>query len=135
MSNETWQEPRQGPGFGPGSRITQFRSGVSGNPMGERTRRLKLQHKIAEFAAPYGGVAALGPDELELVRQAALLTIRRVSDAEQQVRVANALRSIFELLAERHRKPRPIPSVAEGTESDVIAAALRQLRQGSDKAD
>ena len=105
----------------------RYRPGESGNPAGYVTRRLKLERKIAELAVPYG---ALAPDETELIRQAALLTMRKVHDADQQVRVANALRSIFELLAERRSKPRPLPLVDDINDDDVIAAALRQLKQG-----
>ena len=114
---------------GVGSQATQFRPGVSGNPAGSKFRRLNLQGKIDAFAAPYGGVVALAPDELELVRQAALLATRRVSDAEQQVRVANALRSIFELLSSRHRgKSSSEYLTADSVGSDVGAAALRQIK-------
>ena len=88
-----------------------------------------MERKIDEFAALYGGLAALAPDEAELVRQAALLTTRRVSDADTQVRVANALRGIFETLSDRHRKPRTSPLVADGVEpDDLVDAALRQLQ-------
>ena len=31
--------------------------------------------------------------------------MRRVADADQQVRIANALRAIFQLLSDRRRKP------------------------------
>jgi hypothetical protein len=108
----------------------RWRPGESGNPGGARTRRLKLQRLIAEFSAPYGGVTALAPDEIELLRQAALLATRRVNDVEQQVRVANALRSIFEMLAGRHRGTRPLSlSVADSVKPDnLVAAALQQLR-------
>ena len=58
----------------------RFRPGESGNPGGSRAWRLKLQRKAAEFAAPYGGIDALAPDEVELVRQAALLATSRGGD-------------------------------------------------------
>jgi hypothetical protein len=126
VSIEKAQEPSQGSMQGPGPH--RFRRGESGNPGGARTRRLKLQGKIDAFAAPYGGVAALAPDEVELVRQAALLATRRVSDAEQQVRVANALRSIFELLSDRHRGKNPSENLVAENTDDVVAKALRQLQ-------
>ena len=123
MSDEPVQKPTQK------QLSIRYRPGESGNPAGYVTRRLKLERKIAELAVPYG---ALAPDETELIRQAALLTMRKVHDADQQVRVANALRSIFELLAERRSKPRPIPLADDIDDDDVVAAALRQLRQGSE---
>ena len=105
----------------------RFRPGESGNPAGSKFRRLNLQRKIDAFAAPYGGIAALAPDEVELVRQAALLATRRVNDVEQQVRVANALRSIFELLSDRRRGKSPSENSAAESVDDIVAKARRQL--------
>ena len=114
-------------------RIGRWRPGESGNPAGAVAWRLKLQRKITEFAAPYGGVVALAPDEIELLRQAALLSTRRVGDTEQQVRVANALRSIFQLLADRHGRAPNLPSpITPAEEGDIVAEALKQCRGGQD---
>jgi hypothetical protein len=124
MGNETQQEALQ-------STLQRtphrWRPGESGNPLGATAWRLKQQRKIAEFAAPYGGVDALAPDELELLRQAAMLSTRRVGDTEQAVRVANALRSIFELLAARHRGKGPVLPVMPADEADKAATALYHL--------
>jgi hypothetical protein len=124
MGNEMAQEVPQSM-LQTGRRDTRFRPGVSGNPAGSADRQFRLQHRITELAVSFGGIAALAPDELELLRQAALLSTRRVADAEQAVRIANALRAIFEFLADRHHgKPRNLPNVAE---EDIVGQALQRL--------
>ena len=44
------------------------------------------------------------------------------------VRVANALRSIFELLSDRHRGKNPSENLVAENTDDVVAKALRQLQ-------
>jgi hypothetical protein len=123
------QEPLQGEMQRPGPH--RFRPGESGNPGGKRAQRLRLEQKVAEYAAPYGGVAALAPDEIELLRQAAILSRCRIGDTEQRVRVANALRSIFELLANRHRKGPGLPAASQSTNDEPLVADV--LKHVADK--
>jgi hypothetical protein len=86
--------------------------GVSQNPRGRESkaaRQARREAVIAAWAEPYGGVAALKPAELDLLYQAAELSLVRPRTVEDQVRVANTISKILAQVgfADKHRKREP----------------------------
>jgi hypothetical protein len=74
--------------------------GVSGNPAGREsraTREARIADKLEEWAAPFGGIAVFNAAEIDLLRQAAELSLRRWRTADDQLRIA---RTISKLLAQ-----------------------------------
>ena len=72
--------------------------GVSGNPRGRESKAARLARReavIAAWAEPYGGIATLKPAELDLLHQAAELSLMRPRTVEDQVRVANTISKIL----------------------------------------
>ena len=72
----------------------RFPPGVSGYPHGRESkasRTARRERLIAHWTAPYGGIDALKPAELDLLHQAAELHLRniRARKAEDAVRIAN----------------------------------------------
>jgi hypothetical protein len=103
-----------------------FLPGQSGNPRGSESasaRRERFERKVAEIVAEYGG--QLSPTEIDLVRSAAELLMRRPVDVDQQVRIANAVTRIYARLAKRKRKPDG-PSV--NTTMSTLEAIKRHAR-------
>jgi hypothetical protein len=74
--------------------------GVSGNPAGRESnvsREARIAGIIAEWTAPYGGVAMFNAAEHALLQQAVELSLRRWRTADDQLRIA---RTISKLLAQ-----------------------------------
>ena len=95
------QPQRRRPGFQPGT---------SGNPAGGPTRAAREAARaavIAEWTAPYGGIAALRPAELALLHQAAELSLRRPRGYYEQLRVANTISKIMAQCGLAHKAAGP----------------------------
>jgi hypothetical protein len=77
----------------PNGYATQFKPGVSGNPLGrEGVARARLEAKLVELAADFGGVSALSTLERTLLEQAARLLVRRLPvNPVDAVRVVNVV--------------------------------------------
>jgi len=72
--------------------------GVSQNPKGKESKAARLARReaiIAAWCEPHGGVATLKPAELELVRQAAELSMCRPRNVVERVRYANTISRIM----------------------------------------
>jgi hypothetical protein len=77
----------------------RFKPGQSGNPLGRTAaRKLKLDAKMAELAADYGGVAGLTVIERTLIERAAGLLLRKPVAAEDAVRVANTVARLLRVV-------------------------------------
>jgi hypothetical protein len=96
-----------------------FPPGVSGNPEGKSkaARRARQDAIIARWAEPFGGTAALKPVEIDLLRQAADLTMSRPTRTEDRVRVSNAVSKILAQVGfcdkRRRREPAPSPTLRQ----------------------
>src|SRR6516165_2036056 len=80
------------------SKQRRWRPGQSGNPCGRESKASRLARReaiIARWAEPFGGIAALKPAELDLLHQAAELSLMRPRTVEDQVRVANTISKIM----------------------------------------
>jgi hypothetical protein len=88
----------------------QFKPGQSGNLLGRRAVRIRLEDKMAELAGQYGGLDVLSPLERTLVEQAAaLLTRKGPVSAEDHVRISNAVVRLLSRLEKSRRKVAPKP--------------------------
>jgi len=72
---------------------------------------------IGRWTEPHGGVAALRPAELDLLHQAAELSLMRPRTVEDQVRVANTISKILAQVgfADKRRKREPPSAPDLGT--------------------
>src|SRR5262245_46654272 len=90
--------------------------GVSQNPAGRESKAVRLARRdaiIAGWAEPFGGVTVLRSAELELLRQAAELSMCRPRNAEDRVRHANTISKILAQVGfvdKRHRREPDPPS-------------------------
>jgi hypothetical protein len=101
--------------------------GVSQNPHGRESKATRMARRdaiLAEWAAPYGGVVALRPAELDLLRQAAELVLIRPRTAEDKVRAANTVSKILAQVGfvDKHRKRE---SAADMTLADYVASKAK----------
>ena len=110
QKQDTEQRPKQ----------NRWRPGQSGNPRGRESKATRLARReatIARWAEPFGGVAALKPAELDLLHQAAELSLMRPRTVEDQVRVANTISKILAQVGfadkRRKREPPAAPTLAE----------------------
>jgi hypothetical protein len=88
---------------------------MSGNPRGRETkaqRQAKLDAIVADWCAPYGGVASLKPAEKALAYRAAEMSLRRPARNEDMTRTANAIARILHQcgLVDRRRRREPAPA-------------------------
>jgi hypothetical protein len=89
----------------------RFKPGQSGNPLGRAaSTKAKLDAKMAELAAEYGGVAALTVFERTLIEQAAGLLLRKPSTAEDAVRIANAVARLIRVVQRGRAAAAPTPA-------------------------
>jgi len=114
------------------SKQRRWRPGQSGNPRGRESKASRLARReatIARWAEPYGGVAELKPAELDLLHQAAELSLMRPRTVEDQVRVANTISKILAQVgfADKRRKREP-PSAPD------LATYLRTLKSEAPSA-
>jgi hypothetical protein len=87
----------------------QFKPGRSGNPKGRESaakRQARCDALIATWTAPVGGVAALKPAEIDLLRSAADVYLRPPRRGEDPVRRLNTVSKVLALigLVDRRRK-------------------------------
>jgi hypothetical protein len=69
------------------------------------SQKLKLDNKMSELAAEYGGIAALTVTERTLIEQAARLLLRRPSgSAEDAVRIANTVARLIRVVQRSCRR-------------------------------
>jgi hypothetical protein len=93
----------------------RFKPGQSGNPLGRSaSTKAKLDAKMEELAAEYGGVAALSVYERTIIEQCAKLVLRHTTTAEDAVRVANTVARLLRTVQRgRALQPAaPAPSLA-----------------------
>jgi len=107
MLQSTKQEPQQERRGNPA-----WVKGTSQNPRGKESRASRLARReaiIGRWTEPHGGVAALRPAELDLLHQAAELSLMRPRTVEDQVRVANTISKILAQVgfADKRRKREP----------------------------
>lgn len=91
------------------SKQRRWRPGQSGNPRGRESKVSRLARReaiIARWVEPYGGIVALKPAELDLLHQAAELSLMRPRTVEDQTRAANTISKILAQcgLADKRRK-------------------------------
>src|SRR5262249_2893078 len=109
------------------SKQRRWPKGVSGNPRGREskaTRRARCEGIIAAWAEPFGGITTLKPAELDLLRQAAELSLMRPRTVEDQGRVANTISKILAQVgfADKRRR-REWAETAAPTFADIASQA------------
>jgi hypothetical protein len=97
-----------------------FKPGQSGNPAGRESktaREARITGIIAEWTAPYGGVAMFNAAEHALLQQAVELSLRRTRAWHDQVKVARTVSKLLMQLGIATGRKREIaepgPSLAD----------------------
>jgi hypothetical protein len=70
-------------------------TGVSGNPLGGASRKVRIAAEARSLASEYGGLDSLPAIDRALVMQAAAVLVSRPATPEEQTRAANTVRGII----------------------------------------
>jgi hypothetical protein len=102
--------------------------GRSANPAGKESkaaRAARIDAKVVEWLTPLGGVAALKPVEIDLVRRAAELEIGTPKRNEDPIRRARMISGLLMQagVCDRRRRQEPVASMPRPAKS--LSRALR----------
>jgi hypothetical protein len=123
MLQSAKQEPQQDKPRG----NPRWVKGVSQNPRGRESKAARLARReatIARWAEPFGGVATLKPAEVDLLHQAAELSLIRPRTVEDAVRVANTISKILAQVGFADRRKRE-PAGPTATDLRTYLAGLK----------